>query len=253
MTTRNTSNPTQEFKGLAWDEPLKKDRIKYIEDTFGPVKETPIELANLIRKTNFELMKAGPDGKVATCWIEIGKKTFLKVSPNLFGPAVCILASVKRLQSRIEEIAGGELQAERFYEDTLRALIGLALNDSETPMSALDFRGSNDTEIAAWTLFPPTWAETRIDRNQVENVAKTLERWQKQVEHLHRSTKALDSAHRAGQAKAHKVRERNKEIRKEYQEELPKHPKKMAAVGAVATKRKISPRQVQRIISNRHR
>jgi len=188
MTTRNTSKQAQEFKGLSWDEPLTPERIKYIKDTFGPLLKNLNELAALIRGFDYIKLKDKEDA----CLIEVDRNIFWKVSRGMYGPAIRVLASAKFLRKVIESVAGGKLQARKFYEAIFTSLIGKGIKGIGTAYSAVEFRGRNYTETAALMISPPAWTSEIIDRNQVVNVGKTLEKWQEQVEHLHRSQKILD-------------------------------------------------------------
>jgi hypothetical protein len=134
MKTANTSNQIQTFRGLSWDESLTQERIRYIEDTFGPLAKNLIELADLVGETMQWHVEPYPDRDlpykmVKMAAIEIERDKFLSIPCDIYNLVVRVLASTKKLLLKIEMVIGKK-QAEEFYY-TLVSTFGLVYG--ETP------------------------------------------------------------------------------------------------------------------------
>jgi len=178
MKPAKTSSQIQKFRGLSWDEPLTQEKIKHIEDTFGPLAKNLIELADLVRKSYCPPEKGKPDPSqpdhvIIECshQIETDRNSFMAVPPESYGLVIRVLASAKLLRTEIESAAGGELPARKFQEAMVSAFEGLDIKYWGLSASGVSFKG----------------------RNQVETIAKTLENWHSKDLLIHTSTQQKEA------------------------------------------------------------
>jgi hypothetical protein len=165
----------QEYKGLSWDEPLTEEKIRNIEQNFGPLATTLSELADLVRKCYYEPPKGVPDGKGenvidATHHIEYEKDSFLAVPPESYGLVIRTLASAKFCREPIEMTVGAQ-QAKKFYYEIIRAIQGLNIAP-DVFQGKIKYEG----ELA------------------VEAIAQTIDKWHRNNLAILTKTAAIDEA-----------------------------------------------------------
>ncbi|MGA2091847.1 MAG: hypothetical protein ABSH16_00370 [Sedimentisphaerales bacterium] len=196
----NTPNQTQQpelpdgeiFDGLTWDKSLTQEKIKYIEDTFGPLAKNLIELAGLVRESRGKYMKAGQAKKGDARWIEVDENARLTVSVDKWGTLIRTFASAKLLlRPEITPAVGSEQQARRFYEAIYTAITGQDFSFGKMMLGAVlssESRGENQVkEVSNFQvdLFRETLNKAK--ECNVESITKTLEVWHNNALLIHAS------------------------------------------------------------------
>ncbi|MHC4478879.1 MAG: hypothetical protein ACYTEL_24890 [Planctomycetota bacterium] len=109
-----------------WDKPLTENEMKYTEERYGPLVNTLLELAELVREAD-KNSKSGPDPTPTHSLSDLINDSDdgllnLYLSQDTYKFVMRAHASARKLRAKIEAVVGPE-QAARFY-DGLREVLG---------------------------------------------------------------------------------------------------------------------------------